>query len=116
MFKKRLIFFHRIIKALSESQNLANASANNQNQNVVNHRTVVKMQGNYPQPMSKSTFIKVLTKYVCFSFSVAVLACFVTFRTPLHIEKAIFVITTVTQKWDENMVYYHGILKLIAGM
>ena len=49
-------------------------------------------------------------------FSVAVLACFVTFRTPLHIEKAIFVITTVTQKWDENMVYYHGILKLIAGM
>ena len=48
-------------------------------------------------------------------FSVAVLACFVTFRTPLHIEKAIFVITTVTQKWDDNMVYYHGILKLIAG-
>ena len=48
-------------------------------------------------------------------FSVAVLACFVTFRTPLHIEKAIFVITTVTQKWDENMMYYHGILKLIAG-
>jgi hypothetical protein len=46
---------------------------------------------------------------------VAVLACFVTFRTPLHIEKAIFVITTVTQKWDENMMYYHGILKLIAG-
>ena len=47
--------------------------------------------------------------------SVAVLACFVTFRTPLHIEKAIFVITTLTQKWDENMIYYHGILKLIAG-
>ena len=35
----------RIIKALSESQNLANA-ANNQNHNV-NHRTVVKMQGIY---------------------------------------------------------------------
>ena len=40
---KHFVLFFRIIKALSESQNLANA-ANNQNHNV-NHRTVVKMQG-----------------------------------------------------------------------
>lgn len=47
---------------------------------------------------------------------VAVMVCFVTFRTPLHIEKAIFVITTVTQRWDDTMFYYFRILKLIAGM
>lgn len=67
------------------------AGGNLNQQSPVNHRTVVRMQ-------------------------VAVMVCFVTFRTPLHIEKAIFVITTVTQKWDENMLYYFRILKLIAGI
>ena len=83
--------------------------ANPSNLAPINHRTVVKMQGNW------MILIICQKKLANFFFAVAVMACFVTFRTPLHIEKAIFVITTVTQKWDENMLYYHRILKLIAG-
>lgn len=57
----------------------------------VNHKTVVKMQ-------------------------VAVLVCFIICRTPLHIEKAIFTVITLTNRWDEKTLHYHGILKMIAGI
>ena len=54
-------------------------------------------------------------KYVFF-ISVAVIACFLVCWTPYHVQRIIFLFTTLTESWSKRIASIQGTLHVVSGM
>ena len=54
-------------------------------------------------------------EYVFF-ISVAVIACFLVCWTPYHVQRIIFLFTTLTESWSKRIASIQGTLHVVSGM